>query len=54
MTPEETFELFLRLGKAWRLVDARLQAGSSTFVVKVEETPDFWPEDSARAGTSVT
>jgi hypothetical protein len=24
------------------------------FVLKVEETPDLWPEESARAGTPVT
>ena len=42
----------LGLGKAWRVVEARLEA--SAFVLKVEETPDLWPEESARAGTPVT
>ena len=37
MTPEETFGQLLRLGKAWRVVEARLEASSSTFVLKVEE-----------------
>ena len=52
MTPEETFGQLLGLGKAWRVVEARLEA--SMFVLKVEETPDLWPEESARAGTPVT
>ena len=51
MTPEETFGQLLGLGKAWRVVEARLEA--SMFVLKVEETPDLWPEESARAGTPV-
>ena len=42
------------LGKAWLGVEARLEASSSTFLLKVEETPDLWPEESARAGTLVT
>jgi hypothetical protein len=33
-------------------VEAQLEA--SMFVLKVEETPDLWPEESARAGTVVT
>jgi transposase len=53
MTPEETFRQLLRLGKAWRVVEARLEACSSTFLVKLEETPDLWPEESTRAGTPV-
>jgi len=44
----------LGLGKAWRVVEARLDAKASAFVLKVEETPDLWPEESARAGTPVT
>ncbi len=34
------------------MVEARLE--SSMFVLKVEETPDLWPEESARTGTPVT
>jgi hypothetical protein len=52
MTPEVTFRQLLGLGKAWRVVEARLEA--STFLLKVEETPELWPEESARAGTPVT
>jgi hypothetical protein len=44
MTPEETFGQLLGLGKAWRVVEARLEASSSTFVLKVEETAALWPE----------
>ena len=51
MTHEETFGQLLGLGKAWRVVEARLEASSSTFVLKVEETAELWPEESARAGT---
>jgi hypothetical protein len=53
MTPEETFRQLLGLGNAWRVVEARLEAGSSTFIMKVEEMPDLWPEESARTGTPV-
>ncbi len=44
----------LGLGKAWRVVEARLEASSSTFVVSIKETAELWPEESARAGTKVT
>ena len=54
MTPEETFGQLLGLGKAWRVVEARLDAKASAFVLKVEETPDLWPEESSRARTPVT
>ncbi|MFM2167534.1 MAG: hypothetical protein RIS79_1905 [Verrucomicrobiota bacterium] len=53
MTPEETFGQLLRLGMPWSSVEVRLEASSSTFLLKVEETPDLWPEESARAGTPV-
>jgi transposase len=53
MTPEETFGQLLGLGKPRSAVEARLEASSSTFLLKVEETPDLWPEESARAGTPV-
>jgi hypothetical protein len=54
MTPEETFWKLLVLGEAWRVVEARLDASSSTFLLKVEEMPDLWPEESVRAWTPVT
>jgi hypothetical protein len=54
MTPEETFGQLLGLGKAWLVVEARLEASSSTFILKVEETAALWPEESTRAGTPVT
>ena len=54
MTPEETFGQLLGLGKAWRVVEARLEASSSTFVLSVKETVELWPEESARAGTKLT
>ncbi len=54
MTPEETFGQLLGLAKAWRVVEARLEASSSTFPLKVEETPELWPEESARASPPVT
>ena len=52
MTPEETFGQLLGMGKAWRVVEARLEA--SMFFLKVEETPELWPEESTRAGTPLT
>jgi transposase len=54
MTPEETFGQFLGLGKAWRVVEARLEASSSSFLLKVEETPDLWSGVSAQAGMPAT
>ena len=54
MTPEQTFGQLLGLGNAWRVVEARLDVNSSTFVLRVEETPELWPLESARAGTPVT
>jgi len=54
MTPEQTFGQLLGLGSAWRVVEARLDVNSSTFVLRVEETPELWPLESARAGTPVT
>ena len=36
------------------MVESRFEAESSTFFLKVEETPELWPEESARAGTPVT
>jgi hypothetical protein len=54
MTPEETFGLFLGLGKAWRVVEARLDASSPTFMLKVEEIAALGTEDSTLAETPVT
>ena len=53
MTPEQTFGQLLGLGKSWKVVESRFEAESSTFFLKVEETPELWPEESARAGTPV-
>jgi hypothetical protein len=36
------------------VVEARLEASSSTFVLSVKETAELWSEESARAGTKVT
>ena len=55
MTPEETFGQLLGLGSAWQLVEARLDASSTRFVLKVQEIASLWgPEESTRAGTPVT
>jgi hypothetical protein len=54
MTPEETFGQLLGLGKSWRVMEARLDSPTSTFVLKVEETSGLWAEESARAGTTAT
>jgi hypothetical protein len=54
MTPEETFGQLLGLGKSWRVLEARLDSEGARFVLKVEETPELWPEESARTGTTVT
>ena len=54
MTPEETFGQLLGHEKSWRVVEARFEASSWTFMLKVEETAALWPEKSTRAGTPVT
>ena len=54
MTPEQTFRQLLGLGKSWRVLVARFEAESSTFFMKVKQTPELWPEESARAGIPVT
>ena len=54
MTPEETFGQRWGLAKPGVWMEARLEASSLTFVLKVEETAELWPEESARAGTPVT
>jgi hypothetical protein len=53
MTPEDKFGQLLGLGKAWRVGEARLEASSSTFMLKVEETAASWPEESTRTGTPI-
>ncbi len=40
--------------KVWPAVEARLEASSLTSLLKAEETPHLWPEESTRAGTPVT
>jgi hypothetical protein len=54
MTPDQTFGQLLGLGKSWKVVESRFESESSTFFLKVEETPELWPEESALAGTPVT
>lgn len=54
MTPEDTYGQLLRFGKVWRIVKARMKASTSTFVLKVEETAELWPEESPRGGTPMT
>jgi hypothetical protein len=44
MTPEETFGQLLGRGKNWRVMEARLKAKSSAFVLKIEETSELWLE----------
>jgi hypothetical protein len=53
MMLEETSRNLLKLGKALRVMEARRGANPSA-LLKVVETQDLWPEESARAGTPVT
>jgi hypothetical protein len=46
MTPDKNLGQLLRLGKAWPVVEARLEA--LMCVSKVEETPDLWPKMGPR------
>ncbi len=54
MTPEETFGQLLGLWKFWCVVEAQLEASSSTFLLKVAEMLDLWPDERARTETAVT
>jgi hypothetical protein len=38
MTPEQTCEQLLGLGKSWRVVEARFESEPPIFLLKVEET----------------
>lgn len=53
MTAEETFEQMLGLGKAWCEEEARLEAGSLAFLVKVEEMASLLLKESGQAGSTV-
>ena len=50
MTPEKLLGQLLGPGKAWRALEGRLPANSSTLVLNVDETPQLWPEENTRAG----
>ena len=54
MTPEQTFGQLLGLGKSWRVAESRFEPESSTFFLKVEETPELWPEEGIRSGIPAT
>jgi hypothetical protein len=45
--------VFFWLRKAWRVLEGGLEAGSSTFLLKVDETPIFWPEERMLTGAPV-
>ena len=49
MTPKETCGQFLGLGKALRVLDARLEAISSTFLLKVDRV--VWSQGAILSGT---
>ena len=51
MPPEESLGQFLWLRNAWCAREARLEAKPSTLVLKVQETPELSPEQSARPVT---
>ena len=53
VTAEETFGWLLQPGKACRVLEAQIESEPSTLVLKVQESPELWPEQSARAGTPV-
>ncbi len=53
MTLEESLGQLLAFGNARRGLKTRLEAKPSTLVLKMRETPELWPEQSARAGTPV-
>ena len=54
MAPDETFGQLLGYVKALRVMEARLEAGSSSSVLKVDERTSLWAEEITRAGATVT
>jgi hypothetical protein len=54
MTPAEKFRQLLELGEAWRVLDAWLEANSSTFLLTVDGAAALWPGGRNRARTAVT
>lgn len=42
------------LGKSCQVMEAQVDSDASTFMLKVEEMAALWPEESARAGTTMT
>jgi hypothetical protein len=54
MKPIRTFGQLFGLGKAWRVIEARLNANASALVLNVEQTPNLWPEEIVRVGAPLT
>ena len=53
VTAEETIGWLLQPGKASRVLEAQIESEPSTLELKVQESPELWPEQSARAGTPI-
>jgi hypothetical protein len=46
MIPEKLFQQILALGEAWRVVRVDYQEKESKVLIRVEETPELWPQES--------
>ena len=46
MIPEKMFQQILALGEAWRVVCVDYQEKESKVLIRVEETPALWPQES--------
>ncbi len=47
MKPEKMFQQVLSLGEAWRVVRMDYQEKESKVLIRVEETPALWSQESS-------
>ena len=53
MEIEQKFAELLGLGQEWRMTGVQFDEATRTFRLQVAETPELWPAESARQGSSV-
>jgi transposase len=46
MIPEKVYQQILALGEAWRVVRMDYQESDSKVLIRVEETPELWSQES--------
>jgi hypothetical protein len=50
MIPEKMFQQILTLGEAWRVMGMDYQEKEQRVLIRVEETPALWPQESCPQG----